>query len=416
MTSQTPDPTAGRPGPTAGPDQGPRVTRDEVRDLGRLRRSSTDRRIAGVAGGIARHLDIDPLVVRVVLVVLAFFGGAGLLVYGAAWLLVPDERTGEAVVSLDERSRNVALVVVGALALLALLGDSTGVFWFPWPVVVVAAAVLWFMTRNDRPAGSAPTDGSPATSGPTAPPAGHPIDEPGDQASVYGAGYEAGYVAGYGGGQAGQPAPYVPPAPPRDPRRRGPVLFWITLALIAIAVGLLASADIAGIDVAASAYPALALAVIATMLLVGAFFGRAGGLILLGLLTLPVLGATTAADDWEGESYSYAPASSVAVDDTYEFDAGDLTLDLTRVRDLEALDGRELRVEGSVGQIVLVLPDDLDVVVDAEVGGPGQVTLFGDEVGGIDNKLVRSLDGGPDVPEITIDVRLGVGEIRAVTK
>ena len=38
----------------------PRVTRDEIRDLGRLRRSRHDRKIAGVAGGLARHLDIDP--------------------------------------------------------------------------------------------------------------------------------------------------------------------------------------------------------------------------------------------------------------------------------------------------------------------------------------------------------------------
>ena len=98
-------------GPTShGPDQGPRATRDEIRDLGRLRRSATDRKVAGVAGGLARHLDIDPLVLRVAFVVLAFFGGAGLLLYGACWLLVPEEETGHAPVTLDERSRTVALL------------------------------------------------------------------------------------------------------------------------------------------------------------------------------------------------------------------------------------------------------------------------------------------------------------------
>ena len=66
-------------------------TRDEIRDLGRLRRSATDRKVAGVAGGLARHLDIDPLILRVAFVVLAFFGGAGLILYGACWLLVPEE-------------------------------------------------------------------------------------------------------------------------------------------------------------------------------------------------------------------------------------------------------------------------------------------------------------------------------------
>ena len=96
MTQNPPEAPAEHPsdaGGHAGPDGGPRVTRDEIRDLGRLRRSRDDRKIAGVAGGLARHLDIDPIIVRVALVVLIFFGGAGLLIYGAGWLLVPEEGT-----------------------------------------------------------------------------------------------------------------------------------------------------------------------------------------------------------------------------------------------------------------------------------------------------------------------------------
>ncbi|HET9423669.1 MAG TPA: PspC domain-containing protein, partial [Nocardioides sp.] len=92
MTQNPPEAPAEHPsdpGGHAGPDDGPRVTRDEVRDLGRLRRSRHDRKIAGVAGGLARHLDVDPIILRVALVVLIFFGGAGLLIYGAGWLLVP---------------------------------------------------------------------------------------------------------------------------------------------------------------------------------------------------------------------------------------------------------------------------------------------------------------------------------------
>src|SRR5689334_7243536 len=69
--------------PPEAPTDGPRVTRDEVRDLARLRRSLTDRRVAGVAGGLGRHLDVDPLILRVAFVVLTFFGGAGLILYGA---------------------------------------------------------------------------------------------------------------------------------------------------------------------------------------------------------------------------------------------------------------------------------------------------------------------------------------------
>ena len=43
----------------------------EARDLSRLRRSSTDRHVAGVAGGLGRHLDVDPVILRVAFVVLA---------------------------------------------------------------------------------------------------------------------------------------------------------------------------------------------------------------------------------------------------------------------------------------------------------------------------------------------------------
>ena len=58
--------------------------------------------MAGVAGGLGRHLDVDPTILRVLFVVLVFFGGAGLLLYGALWLLVPEEGT-EHVGDLDQR-------------------------------------------------------------------------------------------------------------------------------------------------------------------------------------------------------------------------------------------------------------------------------------------------------------------------
>ena len=47
--------------------------------------------LAGVAAGIAEHLDIDVTLVRIVLVLLAFIGGLAVPLYLAAWLLIPDE-------------------------------------------------------------------------------------------------------------------------------------------------------------------------------------------------------------------------------------------------------------------------------------------------------------------------------------
>ena len=117
------------------PADGSRATREEMRDLGRLRRTTgPDSKVAGVAGGLARHLDIDPIILRVAFVVMVFFGGAGLIVYGACWLLVPQDDSASAPLNLDDRSRSVALIVAGAIAVLLVLGDSLGGLGFPWPL------------------------------------------------------------------------------------------------------------------------------------------------------------------------------------------------------------------------------------------------------------------------------------------
>jgi phage shock protein C len=55
-----------------------------------LRRSGEDKMLAGVAGGIARYLNADVTLVRVITAALALFtGGAGVALYAAAWLLIP---------------------------------------------------------------------------------------------------------------------------------------------------------------------------------------------------------------------------------------------------------------------------------------------------------------------------------------
>jgi len=56
-----------------------------------LRRPHDGRMIAGVAAGAANYFGIDVTIVRIVLAVLALFGGAGVPLYLAAWLLIPDE-------------------------------------------------------------------------------------------------------------------------------------------------------------------------------------------------------------------------------------------------------------------------------------------------------------------------------------
>jgi phage shock protein PspC (stress-responsive transcriptional regulator) len=358
------------------------VTRDEVRDLGRLRRSRHDRKIAGVAGGLARHLDVDPIILRVALVVLIFFGGAGLLIYGAAWLLVPEEDTNEAKLRLDERSRGVALIIVGAIAALAVVGDSMGDWGFPWPLAILGLiALLIVSVRGDsRPRPPVPTQPTP---GMTYPGATHP----------------------------GAPVSYQPP--PRNPRRRGPILFWWTMALVALAIGVLGIVDLAGAPVTDSAYPAIALGLSGVMLVVGAFWGRAGGLIAFGLLAAVVTAGATVAHEVDAGQIEKSPTLAADVDDSYELFAGKIDLDLSDVRDIENLDGRHIDLEAVFGQIVVTVPDGVDVEVDATVDG-GETRLFGDDESG--SNTARHSARTVDAPALSIDAELVFGEITVDTE
>jgi phage shock protein C len=57
----------------------------------KLYRSRTNRKLAGVCGGLAQYFNIDVTLLRVLFVVLAVVGGSGLLLYLALWILVPYE-------------------------------------------------------------------------------------------------------------------------------------------------------------------------------------------------------------------------------------------------------------------------------------------------------------------------------------
>ncbi len=386
------------PPPPSGPT-GPRVSRDEMKDLGRLRRSVTDRHIAGVAGGLARHLDVDPIIVRVALVVAVFFGGAGLLAYVGAWILVPEEGTDDQPLGLDQRSRSLALGGVGVLALLCAVGDWAGAFGFPWQLAIVAAIVVWYLNRKEK----------------RTPRSGYGYE----QGSGYGYGY--GYEQATFGGEPGASttASTAPasaqqyaevPRRPRHPRRRGPILFFFTLALIALAEGVLGVIDLAGGPVAGSAYPALALGIIAAMLLVGSFWGRAGGLIALGVVAALVTAAATLGNNISEDRFDYAPTGATQVADTYELGGGELTLDLSGISDVDALDGRDITIDGVGGQVEVIIPDGMDVSVETQVVA-GDSQVFDQREEGFDVTLDRFRDGGDEVPDMTITIDLVAGEI-----
>ncbi len=57
----------------------------------KLLRTKDERMIAGVCGGLAKYAGVDPVIVRLAMVALVIFGGAGLLLYLAGWIIIPEE-------------------------------------------------------------------------------------------------------------------------------------------------------------------------------------------------------------------------------------------------------------------------------------------------------------------------------------
>jgi len=119
--------------------------------------------LAGVCGGLADHLGLDPLHVRVAFMVLAAFSGFGLLLYGGYWIVVPQEPRDEAAPAgiaaasrrglrrrsgrrAEDTGQLVALLVLGVGLVLLLNATPLGVAPnLLWPALVVAAglALLW---------------------------------------------------------------------------------------------------------------------------------------------------------------------------------------------------------------------------------------------------------------------------------
>ncbi|MGH3020005.1 MAG: PspC domain-containing protein [Gaiellaceae bacterium] len=124
----------------------------------RLERSGSDRMLAGVSGGLGAYFELHPAVFRVSFVVLTLMGGAGLLVYLAAALVMPDEGREESVAAAAFRRRRPwILVVLGLLAVAALAALSELPVWpagDAWAFLLIAGAVLlwltWFAVARTR--------------------------------------------------------------------------------------------------------------------------------------------------------------------------------------------------------------------------------------------------------------------------
>lgn len=121
-TSSTP------PAPAAPPPSNPFFT--WMRGLGITREPGW---LGGVAAGVGVRLGIDPILVRGIFVVVALIGAPALLLYAAAWLLLPDL---EGRIHLERLARGQfdgAIIGIGVVAVLAFLPVTQGLwFWGPW--------------------------------------------------------------------------------------------------------------------------------------------------------------------------------------------------------------------------------------------------------------------------------------------
>ena len=116
-----------------------------------LYRSSHNKVIAGVCGGVAEYFEIDPTIVRVVWLLLAFPGGIGLLAYIVCWLVMPEsntllrgsdqhyENSHQSREDLDKNRKilGIALIIIGSVFLFDRFFG-----WFDMAVIVPLAVIV----------------------------------------------------------------------------------------------------------------------------------------------------------------------------------------------------------------------------------------------------------------------------------
>jgi phage shock protein PspC (stress-responsive transcriptional regulator) len=352
MESHDQDPTTEPAAAPAGPEPAASATGRGPR---RLYKSRDERMIAGVCGGIAEYFGIDPVIVRVIAVALVFAGGAGLLAYLAAWLLVPEEGADP-----SERPGRAATIagaaaLVLAVCVLPLWNGPFGGHWSgPFVALVFVGLVglgVWYIASGEHPAGGGARD---------------------------------------------------------ILRRAGFGLALLAVCAILAFGGAWATAAGGGIVVAG------VIVVLGAWLVAGAFIGGARWLILPALaLALPA-GVVSAADlDVRGGigERQYRPLAADQVRDSYRLGVGQLIVDL-RGANLPAGD-RRVHIDLGVGQAVLVVPRDACVATTAKLG-VGEVDVFDRNSAGFDVDWQDARTARADRTRIVVDGDVGVGQL-AVT-
>ncbi|MFJ5706251.1 PspC domain-containing protein [Streptomyces sp. NPDC093105] len=418
------------------------------------RRSRTSRVVGGVCGGLGRHFDMDPVIFRIVLAVLAVTGGVGLLFYGFAWLLIPlageDESEGRRLLTGRVSGAALAAVLmalVGCGIFLSMLRTNSMVGFAVLLSLVTAGAAYWSQRRHTaveeaegdpeaRP--KAPHVRVPVPPEAKAPPLTYiesqmmswwrdPIVKDGSTGKVA-FGYMWGPVGivdaeGRVGGEVPKPGSRwgtpVDPARPAPSVRRTPYSIAGLVQLFALAAAVTGTALTWGsqpLGVSLATGLAAALAVFGLGLVVSSFLGRTGfGTILQVVVTSALLAGAFALPEkitTEWTRQTWTPAAVTAVEPRYDLGAGVGTLDLSR---LSVPEGTTVRtaVDVGAGKLEVVVPENVVVKLHAQVG-LGDLQLPGQAADDIDiapdRDETRTLNppAGTE-PAGTLDLSLEVG-------
>jgi phage shock protein PspC (stress-responsive transcriptional regulator) len=364
-----------------------------LRDLGIVR--GEDRWLGGVASGLARRIGLDPVLVRGLFILLAVFGGVGVLLYGVAWALLPEP---DGRIHAEEAAHGrwssgmtgaVIITVLGLFgrpfALFGLDGEFRGAIWALLWVAAVIFVVLWLIGRNR---GSRPRTGQvppfAAAAGAGAAYAAGPADPaypaaPGYPAGPADAGYPAGpdSTAGYG--------PYLPPAAgytkvrPAKPARRGPsgAAVAVTLGAAMLLGGLVLALNAAQVlDLGSALVPVVAAVVLVALgagIVIAGLRGRTSGV--LGFLAAVGLVATllsSAATQWQTSSFvvgtrtSWSTSGGQPAADGYSVAAGQGVIDLTGVRSAAGAPA-VVPVNAAAASVQVIIPRGAVVRVRSEL-------------------------------------------------
>ncbi|MFN3219746.1 MAG: PspC domain-containing protein [Acidimicrobiales bacterium] len=415
--------------PNAGPPPGQPWGQPGPRRLTRSR----DRRLGGVAGGIAEYLGIDPTLVRLGFLLAIFIGGAGVIAYLVAWIVLPEGDgtgpggSGQPPMRVRRDGTGVdttTALAIGLLVFAVLFGLASpdgGAVLVP---IAMIAGGIWLLSQREpsRSSDDSTVAFSAATTG-----RGGTTPFQADDTARFDRRWEHPAADPMWTGTHPTPTPPTPASPP-EPRRPA-VVTRVTLSLLALlAAGAIAADELDLFDVTVPGVLAVALVVVGISAITAAFIGRGRGLIPAGLLlALAFAGAATVqplVDDGTGQR-TYAPTSVSDVRDRYELGIGELEVDLSGL-DISPGTTVATTVDLGMGSAEVLVPDDVEVTVEAEVG-IGELRVFGVEENGFGNDLRRTrsvevadgsatpttiddIDDAEEPGSLIIRLEVGIGE------